>query len=336
MDESGTCLESEIFALVAGSKHGIASEQQRRVSMHAAVLARLSPALAALVSNGMRETHSLKVVFPEFEPSTLAAFSVYAYTGRYTLRRGSHAASSSETRHIDDSHSVVTGLARWCTACGAAYAETRNRPKWGLGSCSEGYCFSHRTFPVCLSLRYCTFCRREAEADCERSIAGTTCCEAAMLAALPTGNFPRRRYAVESHTDCGVQIAGEHSLLEHAKLYTFAQQWMVEPLMKLCLQNLHKDLLLLRLTAEGVDEVVELLKYTYATMEGSAGDLLDKSGIDSDLRDLIVAYACWKEDDLVDSPKVQELMKEHRQFFADFSNAIATKTECVLTNGIHS
>jgi hypothetical protein len=340
MEDYAASLESDIFTLVAGSKPGGVSKQRRRISVHAAILARLSPALAALVGNGMCETHSRTATLTETEPSTLKLFGVYAYTGQYKLRRDLfRAAWAKSAERADD---PTARQAKWCTACGAAYTETQNRPKWGLGSCSRGYCFWYRTFPGCVTLRYCTFCRQEIGEGEKGALEGPACCEDAMMDSLQLGGFPKRKYAVNvSPLDvkCGLKAEedwNEHRLIEHAKLYAFAQQWMVEPLMKLCLRNLHTDLLLLRLTAEGVDEVIELLEYTYTTTEGSKGGGSKNEGTGSELRNLVAGYVCWKEDELVRQVEVQAVLREHEEFFADFSTTISSQTECLISNGVHT
>ncbi|KIW76344.1 hypothetical protein Z517_11090 [Fonsecaea pedrosoi CBS 271.37] len=50
----------------------------------------------------------------------------------------------------------------------------------------------------------------------------------------------------------------------HAKLYTFADQYLIEPLRELVLQKLRLTLSRFKLHQQRVGDVVELLKYTYA------------------------------------------------------------------------
>lgn len=101
----------------------------------------------------------------------------------------------------------------------------------------------------------------------------------------------------------------------HAKLYVFADEWMMTPLKKLCLHKLHRDLISLDL-AENITEIIHLLEYTY---EHTVLDFGDWSGVGKDLRALVMAYAVWKAKELVTFEEFKAFLKRGGEAVQDFT-----------------
>ena len=77
------------------------------------------------------------------------------------------------------------------------------------------------------------------------------------------------------------------SLIQHAKLYVVAKKYMIEDLQDIALHKLHRTLAASELDGSMIDEVVDLMLYTYANTSDE-GDILD--GTADRLRELVMAY----------------------------------------------
>jgi hypothetical protein len=118
--------------------------------------------------------------------------------------------------------------------------------------------------------------------------------------------FGQRRYDVGNikHKDLNRDLNNRRpsirptgDLLAHAKLWVFADRYLVDDLKSLCLHMLHRELLAFKVNEESVTNIFELLSYVYDpdnTWE-SAGDVEEdgEEGYANGLRDLAISYtAC--------------------------------------------
>lgn len=74
-------------------------------------------------------------------------------------------------------------------------------------------------------------------------------------------------------------------LVFHAKLYVFANRYLIDSLRTQCLKSLHRDLCEFSLNKQNVPHILDLLEYTY--QESGRGD----PGIGCSLKDLVIHYA---------------------------------------------
>ena len=87
----------------------------------------------------------------------------------------------------------------------------------------------------------------------------------------------------------------------HAHVYTFAEKYNIDPLRRLSLHKLQRTLAAFTLYGERVDDVVNLMRYSYS----NTPDRLDS--ID-DLRLLVVRYVACAVEDLAQSAEFQSLL----------------------------
>lgn len=100
------------------------------------------------------------------------------------------------------------------------------------------------------------------------------------------------------------------SLLYHAKMYVFAQKYVIHNLRILALRNLHVCLRNLDLTKRDTGDILEILEFTYTNTERGESN-------DDDLRKLIVHYAACKADILKQNPDLRGLLEEYAELACD-------------------
>ncbi|KAI9783313.1 MAG: hypothetical protein M1816_001411 [Peltula sp. TS41687] len=88
----------------------------------------------------------------------------------------------------------------------------------------------------------------------------------------------------------------------HARLYVFADKYLIRPLQDLCLHKLQRTLAKFTLYEERVGDIVELMRYVYSVGDGS--DSMDG------LRSLLAHYAACVVEDLARSNKFELLLEE--------------------------
>jgi hypothetical protein len=90
--------------------------------------------------------------------------------------------------------------------------------------------------------------------------------------------------------------------LGHAQLYVFAEKWDIKSLKTLALFKLHKTLTSFTLYAARRPDIVELLRYTFSTV-----DAVD------DLRSLVMLYTACEVENLIHCPEFLSLLGEGGQ-----------------------
>lgn len=76
-------------------------------------------------------------------------------------------------------------------------------------------------------------------------------------------------------------------LLRHVKLYALAHKYMIKDLQDICLYKLHRNLCSFRISDSTIDEMIDLVSYTYCNTSDE-GDIT-KGDIDP-MRDLVMAF----------------------------------------------
>lgn len=273
-------LESDIFTFFCGT-------EGKPLKIHAGVFQGLSEPLEKMTSNGMRESVECKAILEDVDPQTFTHFAEYAYTGIYRApaKTGLDAPIQKKKPAID------ARVNSYCSECHSPYAKYECRWK---------FCGYHQSAVV--DEKGCVYCGIGFK-DSNR-------CENPSCQPPPKPEpFLERMYPVGpiSHKDMRDQLSLQtpedlttDRVTCHARLYIFAQQFMIDGLKQLCLHKLYRDLLHLKLNEATVSEVVELITYAYDNTSGDTqiDDNQIEDGIGKNLRDLVVAYAVWKADEL--------------------------------------
>lgn len=104
--------------------------------------------------------------------------------------------------------------------------------------------------------------------------------------------------------------------LSHARLYVFAEQYDIQPLKNLALEELQLSLASYNLNAERTGDIISLLRYIYANTGESV------AGVE-DLRTLLTAYMGYEMDTLMEDKAFEELMSEDGgALLGDFVKAV--------------
>jgi hypothetical protein len=111
-------------------------------------------------------------------------------------------------------------------------------------------------------------------------------------------------------------------LVYHAKLYVFANMYMIESLKGLCLHKLLRDLEGFDVEADSAREVAELLRYVYTNT--SANDD-GTEGTGSELIDLVTTYAACKAELLVKDKAFLEMLEEGGEAASAFALFMAKR-----------
>ena len=94
-------------------------------------------------------------------------------------------------------------------------------------------------------------------------------------------------------------------LLQHAKLYVLATKYMVNDLPEISLHKLHRNIVKFKVEDESIDNIIDLVLYTY-TNTSDEGDIL--KGTADKLRDLVMAYVTWKQKELTEYEALRQML----------------------------
>jgi hypothetical protein len=100
------------------------------------------------------------------------------------------------------------------------------------------------------------------------------------------------------------------SLLYHAKIYVFAEKYLIDNLRVLCLRKLHAALRDFDLTSQTSGLILEVLEFAYAQTER-------KESRDDELRMLLIHYAACKGKILKQNPSLRSLLEANGEMACD-------------------
>jgi hypothetical protein len=100
------------------------------------------------------------------------------------------------------------------------------------------------------------------------------------------------------------------SLLYHAKIYVFAEKYLIDNLRILCLRKLHAALRDFDLTLQTSGLILEVLEFTYAQTER-------KESRDDELRMLLIHFAACKGEILKQNPNLPSLLEANGEMACD-------------------
>ena len=95
--------------------------------------------------------------------------------------------------------------------------------------------------------------------------------------------------------------------LGHARLYVFADKWGIEALKTLSLHKLHKTLVTITPYSARLDDVAELVRYTYAHTPGLAHEM-------NALQSLVMKYLTYEVTNLIRSLEFDQLLEQGGPF----------------------
>jgi hypothetical protein len=254
---------------------------------------------------------------PKIEPETFTNFCQYAYTGAYDVQ--GQACSAGKAKNIVRSISSDEG--RDFPFCSIS---CRNSCEAGIYSnCIIPGC-SNRTIRQVYNGLDRVVCRscRETKACTEVSEKGFKYISSSPLFRdlwLDVGTI--RHTAVQdlllnsSPNDIPVD-----NLVAHAKLWEFAEMYMVRDLKQLCLHKLHRDLAAFEITAQNVEQLITL--YTFVYQSDTCGK--ESSDSPTTLRTLMASYSIHQAKKLLEFEDFLRLLREGGDLTVDLMKEMVT------------
>lgn len=288
------------------------------INIHEGVVKNLSQPLYALMTNGMKESAERKAKIDDIDSRTFALFAEYAYTGAYRL-------PPSGEESGDLAGSIETPQKRklnYCKKCGSKYGDN--------SSCGPNSCAWIRTVGGKYSGFVDTYC-----SYCKALVKGSSCKTCSELL-TNGGTFLEREYDTKELQHEQLRSFLErlsppdepsNHLIAHARLFIFADRYLIESLKGLCLHKLHRDLVCFKLTDAMAPELFELLDFTDKNTEGDTETAEEdvETDLSKDLRDLVVAYAALQAKKLVEYDAFKVLLTEGGDLFTELFCQIAKR-----------
>ena len=251
----------------------------------------------------MQESMDKVATLKDNEPEIFALFAEYAYTGLYQIP-----AKAGERSHLktpNEAKNNKSSVCFCCIFCGDDASSYEHFP-----FCQVHYCPGNESGTVrctmCGWYRYDLYdldsivlCKNCTPVETEgylykQSSKTPRASNAAIAKPTPskkTSSARRHLAAGMSQDELHAYLAepkpqdtSSNMLSAHAKLYLFAQEYMIQPLQDLCLHKLNRDLMAFAVEAHNIAEVVDLLVYTYENTSNNIGRF---EGVGSKLRDLV-------------------------------------------------
>ncbi|KAL2069047.1 hypothetical protein VTL71DRAFT_15385 [Oculimacula yallundae] len=271
-------------------------EAQAEFAVHAAIVAKQSKALDALINGSMKEAFAGKAVFEDVEEDTFVRFCQFAYTGDYTtpdfrsVPAGELLDVATPALPNDADHGeLMPAEPAWDEAVPAPTPEPAPEDDFGWGT------------PV----------QKPKKA---KKLSKSSRLRQSLHNQLYDTETPRTLSAARCIVRQNSSPSEDYSpvFLSHAQLYVFAEKWGIESLKTLALSKLHGTLTTFTLYAARRPDIVELLRYAFSNTH--TPDRVD--GVD-EMRSLVMLYTACEVESLVHCPEFLSLIGEGGQLAQD-------------------
>ena len=280
----------------------VIGENQALYTGHAAVIAKQSKALDALINGSMGEASEGKAILDDVEEDTFIRFCQFAYTGDYTTPDFTHIPTSelpdisplvttsydASTTDRDDGRSIEPEPAPEPEP-EPATVPADDSGNWGLTTNSTKTAKNPKKpkKPSKSSLLRQTLHDHLYDTETFRTALAVRC------------EVRQNCHASEDYTPV---------FLGHAQLYVFAEKWGIESMKALALFKLHKTLTTFTLYSARRPDIVELLRYTFCNEHTP-----DRVDTMDDLRSLVMLYTACEVENLIRCPEFLSLIAEGGQ-----------------------
>ncbi|KFY46960.1 hypothetical protein V494_00253 [Pseudogymnoascus sp. VKM F-4513 (FW-928)] len=269
-------------------------ENNVRVTVHAAAIAKQSHALDALINGPMKEAQTRIVRFEDVHEDTFIRFCQFAYTGDYEppvfIQR-----PESGFQEKDSSQWLPPTIDTNEPGEVAEEPEPEPAPEPAVAEAEPVYL----SFGVKRPKKNKKSPKSRVLRDSFET--KTFDVETPWLSAERRCEVRQNSCAEEDYTPV---------FLGHARLYIFADKWGIESLKALSLHKLHKTLVTFTPYAARLGDVAELVRYTYENTPDFA------HGMD-DLRSLVMDYLTCEVTNLIRCPEFDQLLEQEGPFATD-------------------
>lgn len=296
-------IQSDLFTFHIG-------EQKSPFLVHSGAVAATSQYFDRLVHGGLSESHTRSAQFDDVDPDTFVRFLEYAYRGDYTTPSWTEDSkidgqsrktpepeinlppSMLATLSSEDDHAQPT-----VAQLGFGYQAGGWSNSSAAPSDYNAYAINYDT-PAPSTKKD----RKRMQKPSRRDL------------------FNRRVYLQTADTvshEPELNKSAEQDFtpvfLAHARLYTFADMRMVQPLKDLVLHKLHKTLAVFELYPERLGDVIELARHAYEHGEDRSED-----GRMDALRDMVINYIALDLKVFGKHAEFRNLIREGGEFAGDF------------------
>ena len=299
-------LKLTLWPSLFSSKHFIfvVGESQAAFTVHAAAIAKQSPALNILINGAMAEASDGKAKFEDVQEDTFVRFCQFAYTGDYTT-----------PVFIHNPDVELPGVLSSLTLSQDVFTSDRDD--------------SRPASPVLVP--------PAPAPEPEEEVVGWE------SKPKKTKNLSKSRVLRKSFDDKLYDVGIIHAisaarcqvrpnssptedyttvLLGHAQLYVFAEKWGIEALKTLALHKLHQTLASFTLYAARRPDIVELLRYAYSDKHTP-----DRVGAVDGLRSLVMLYTACEAGSLIHCPEFLSLIGEGGQLAQELVQMLMRRIE---------
>ncbi|XP_014561166.1 hypothetical protein COCVIDRAFT_87156 [Bipolaris victoriae FI3] len=301
-------IQSEVFIFNIGK-----DSRRRSFSVHSKVVAATSSYFRALVNNGMVESCTKTVEYPDVEPEDFARFIEYAYRNDYCVPTWVHEKTDEKDKALPVRKPTVI-------------EEPNQRAASLFGQSPPHSWFGLHSTPLSgQPARQAGFGQPSPT-----PLFGQSASQAGFGGDSVRAHFDTRSYlaAEDPRTVMLVTFEPKHNtapnqdftpvFLGHARLYTFACMRGVDPLRRLTLHKLHRTLLGFQLYSRRVWDIVELARYAYNQGEDRKVD-----GTKDELRQLVLEYIVREVTVFGKHPAFLLLLEEGGEFVVDFWSLVS-------------
>lgn len=296
----------------------------RKFALHKSLVSRLSPALSALMENGMRESQDRFASIPDVDEATFARFAEYLYTGDYNTLQPVRSQETLETIRgfetancEDNIHALEAREAPAEPEPAPLYEESDS---WGALKLSAKDKKRRRERECAIAIRH----NRSSS-----KLPGLVL-DVSVVPPFPTSSLIGRHDNTDQTDYTAVFFC-------HAKLYVLAEKYGVEHLKKLSSDRLSKSFIHYEHATKPSANIPGLLRYVFnhtperqgSDIEGQTSEGLTDSRTDI-LQDICVRFAANNTDALVLSPAFHRLLRDGGSFVEMYIDYVARRLARVL------
>jgi hypothetical protein len=305
------------------------------IDVHIKLLQSLSEPLDRLMNNGtMKESTERVAVLEDVEVDIFGLFAEFCYTHNYRAPPKPKAAEAVDGTNAMDAQMATQNVSEM--GLPASYCNKCRRPWASTIPNGNQYCSSCGPYVYCVlcgaTLYISDLCRGGGKVclTCSNKV-GVRMVNPLRGEAALQQRLGEKKYGAMgmSHDDLRAHLESlkpedelSNKLVYHAKLYVFATMYMIQPLKDLCLHKLSRDLEAFDFKDDHTGEFAELFRYVYVNTSGNDDDTI---GTGSELRDLVITYAAYKAQFLVENKVFLEVLEEGGEGASAFAVSMAKR-----------
>lgn len=297
----------------------------QRFAVHKSLVSRISPALSALVKNGMRESQERLASIPDVDEATFARFVEFMYTGDYNaarLLRNQEALGSIhgiekdiEEDRLSAQEVAVELKPDLPSDAPPAPEEPADIDEWGGFGVSKKDKKRTKQRDSAIAIRHNRSTLKLPQLDLD----------IAVVSPLPTSSLITHHDSTDRNDYTAVFFC-------HAKLYVLAEKYGVEHLKRLSSNRLNKAFIHYEHAPDPSADIPGLLRYVFEHtperqgwyIEGQTSQSLRNSPMDA-LQELCVRFAANNTETLVLSPAFHLLLRDGGSFVGMYVDCVAKR-----------